>query len=143
MFFLSREIGCELRAIIHSLNFLKCTTVRRHRNGEQNKKIPKRQPGSGNSFYLRRSRQIREKKVLFLLGILGGLLFSHPCTLKMGVSQENFSLKWVYPEKTFLQNGCIQRKLFFKMGISRENFSSKWVHLQKNFCCKMMHQDKI
>ncbi len=25
--------------------------------------------------------------------------------LKMGVSRENFSLKWVYPEKTFLKNG--------------------------------------
>ncbi len=47
--------------------------------------------------------------------------------------------KWVYQQKTFLQNGCIQRKLFFKMGASRENFcckidaskiffTSKWVH---------------
>ncbi len=41
--------------------------------------------------------------------------------------------KWVHPEKTFLQNGCIQRKLFFKMGASRENFSSKWVYPEKSF----------
>ncbi len=39
--------------------------------------------------------------------------------------------KWVHPEKTVLQNGCIQRKLFFKMGASRENCSSKWVHPEK------------
>ncbi len=41
--------------------------------------------------------------------------------------------KWVHPEKTFLQNGCIQRKLFFKMVVSRENFSSKWMHPEKPF----------
>ncbi len=53
--------------------------------------------------------------------------------------------KWVHSEKTFLQNGCIQRKLFFKMGasrenfvffkmgVSKENFSSKWVLPEKTF----------
>ncbi len=52
------------------------------------------------SFYLRRSRQIRERKVLFLLlllllllllGDLGGLFSDLPCTNKMGASRENFS----------------------------------------------------
>ena len=72
---------------------------------------------SHTSFYLRRSRQIRERKELFLLflllllGDLGGLFFNLPCTLKMGVPRENFSSKWVYPGKTFLQNGCIAAKL--------------------------------
>ncbi len=50
--------------------------------------------------------------------------------------------KWVHPEKTFLKNWCIQRKLFLKMGASRENFSSKWVHSQKTFAVNLMHQDK-
>ncbi len=56
---------------------------------------------------------------LLLLGILGGLFSNHPCTVKKG--------------KTSLQNGCIQRKLFFNMGASRENFSSKWEHPEKTF----------
>ncbi len=48
-------------------------------------------------YYLRRSRQIRERKVLFflllllLLGDLGGLFSDLPCTTKMGASRENFS----------------------------------------------------
>ncbi len=47
-------------------------------------------------FYLRRSRQIRERNVLFfllllLLGDLGGLFSDLPCTTKMGASRENFS----------------------------------------------------
>ncbi len=61
---------------------------------------------------------------------------------KMGASRENFSSKWAHPEKTFLQNGCIQRKLFFKMGASRENFSSKLMHQDKtllqNGCIKSL-----
>ncbi len=92
-------------------------------------------------FCLRRSRQIRERKVFFfffllLLGNLGELFRDIPCTLKTGASSENFSFsKWVYsqktfaaklmhPEKTFLQNGYIRRKLFFKMGVSRKNINS-------------------
>ena len=43
------------------------------------------------------------------------------------------SLKWVHPEKTFLQNGCTKRKLFLKMGLSRENLSSKWVLPEKTY----------
>ncbi len=50
------------------------------------------------SFYLRRSRQIRERKVLFLL------LFT-----------QNFSSKKVHPQKTFSQNGRINTKVHFKM----------------------------
>ncbi len=48
-------------------------------------------------FYLRRSRQIRERKVLFFLLLLGDLggLFSNLSPM-------------------YTQNGCIQRKLFFK-----------------------------
>ncbi len=92
-------------------------------------------------FYLRQSRQIRERKVLFflldllllLLGDLGGLFSDLPYTLKKGASRENFSSEWVYPEKTFLQKGCIHRKLFFKTGASREKFSSKRVHPDKTF----------
>ncbi len=52
------------------------------------------------------------------------------------------SSKWVHPEKTYPQNGCIQRKLFFKMGASRENFSSRWVHSRKTFAVKLMHPEK-
>ncbi len=43
----------------------------------------------------------------------------------------NIHSKWVHPEKTFLQNGCIQRKLFFTMGA-----------FTKTFAAKLMHQDK-
>ncbi len=93
-----------------------------------------------------------EERVLLLLllvvvvGGFGGTVYRSPmynqngCIqrklfLKMGASRENFSSKWVYPEKTFLknrciqrklkflQNGCILRKLFLKMGASKENFS--------------------
>ncbi len=49
----------------------------------------------------------------------------------MGAFRENFSSKWVYPEKTFLQNGCIQRKFFFKMGVSREFFYKMGVSRKK------------
>ena len=59
-------------------------------------------------FYLRRSRQIRERKVLLLLFLLldlGGLFLDLPCKMS-AASRENI----------FLQKGCIQRKLFFKMG---------------------------
>ncbi len=75
---------------------------------------------NSESFYLRRSRQIRERKVLFfffflllllllllLLGDLGGLFSNHPCTVKMGASRENYSSKWVHPEKTFFQNDSV------------------------------------
>ncbi len=71
-------------------------------------------------FYLRRSRQIRERKVLFffllllLLGDLGGLFSDLPCTTKMGAFRENFSSKRVHPEKNFLRNGCIQKKLLLQ-----------------------------
>ncbi len=55
--------------------------------------------------------------------------------------------KWVHPEKTLLQNGCIQRKNFFKMGASRENFPSKWVHPEKTFlqngCIQRKHFFKM
>ncbi len=89
-------------------------------------------------FYLRRSRQIRESKVLFffflllLLGDLGGLFSDLPCVQP----------KWVHPEKSFLKNRCNQRKLFFKMGASKEMFSSKWLHSQKTLAAKLMHLDK-
>ncbi len=62
--------------------------------------------------------------------------------LKIGVSRENFSSKWVLPDKTYPQNGSCKRKLFLKMGASIENFSSKWVHSQKTFAVNLMHQDK-
>ncbi len=47
----------------------------------------------------------------------------------MDESRENFSSKWVHPDKFF--NGCIQRKLFFKIGA-----------FTKTFAAKLMHQDK-
>ena len=76
-------------------------------------------------FYLRRSRQIRERKVLlllFLLFDLGGLFSDLPC--KMSATREHFSSIWVYPAKTFFQNGCsIQGKYFF----------TKRVHPEKTF----------
>ncbi len=67
----------------------------------------------------------------------------------MGASRENFSLKWVHSEKTFLQKGCIQkkkflqkgciqRKVFLKKGASRQNFSSKWVHQDKTLTFLLM-----
>ncbi len=101
-----------------------------------------------HAFYLRRSRQIRERKVLFfffllLLGDLGGLFSDLPCTLKKGASRENFSSKGVHSEKTFLQKGCIQRKLFFKRGASREKFSSKRVHPDKTFLQNGCIQTKL
>ncbi len=97
-------------------------------------------------FYLRRSRQIRERKVLFflldlllfLLGDFGGLFSYIPCTLKKGASREKCSSKGVYPEKTFLQKGCSQRNSFFKKGAFRKIFSLKGV----NFSSKWVHQDK-
>ncbi len=59
--------------------------------------------------------------VVVVVGGFGGTIFQFPmyaqngCIqrklfFKMGVSRENISLKWVYPEKTFLLNGCVQRK---------------------------------
>ncbi len=34
-------------------------------------------------------------------GELGGLFLDLPGALKMGASRENFSSKWVHPQKTF------------------------------------------
>ncbi len=108
-------------------------------------------------FYLRRSRQIRERKVLFflldlllllLLGDLGGLFSDLTCTLKKGASKENFSSKWVYPEKTFFKRGASREKFsskrvhpdknFLQKGVSRQNFSSKWVHQDKTLAFLLM-----
>ena len=100
--------------------------------------------GSYHSFYLRRSRQNRERKVFFffllllllLLGDLGGTVFRSPMYTQNGcinkktsfqnghIQRKHFLKKWVDPAKTFLQNGCIQRKLFPKMGA-----------FKKTFCC--------
>ena len=70
--------------------------------------------------------------LLLLVGGFRGTVFGSPMYtqngcfqkkyFKMGVSRENFSSKWVYPEKTFLKSGCIQSK-----------FSSKWVYPEKIF----------
>ncbi len=50
----------------------------------------------------------------------------------------------MHPEKTFLKNGCIQRKLFLKMGTSRENFDFfKMGAFRKNLSSKWVHQEKI
>ncbi len=76
---------------------------------------------------------------------MGGLFSDFPCKLKIGASRENFSSKWVHPEKSFLQNGCIQRKLSFKMGSSRkkilQNLHSQTLLLQ-NSCIKITFTTK-
>ena len=82
---------------------------------------------------------------------LGGLFSDLPYTLKIVVSREYFSCKRVYPEKTFLQNGCIRRKLllqnwcikrklFFKMGAFTKNFCCKIDASRQNITSKWMHQ---
>ena len=59
------------------------------------------------SFYLRRSRQIRERKVFFFfLLLLEGIIFNLPRYSFRGVKSANF---------------------FWKMGVKRANFFSKWV----------------
>ncbi len=66
---------------------------------------------------------------------------------KMGAFRKNLSSKWVHQEKTFLKNGCIQRKLFLKMDASRENLSSKLMHQDKtllqNGCIKSLSFTKF
>ncbi len=88
--------------------------------------------GTQHFLYAAQNTDQGEESVLLLLvvGGFGVTVFGSPMfsIFKMGASRENFSSKWVYPEKTFLQNGCIQGNLFSKKSASSKNFSSKWVH---------------
>ncbi len=77
-----------------------------------------------------------------------GRCCSSSCCCCWGIWGDCFQIshvhsKRVHPEKTFPQNGCIQRKLFFKRGAFRENFSSKGVYPEKSFPQKGCIQTKL
>ncbi len=65
--------------------------------------------------YLRRSRQVREKKVFFFLLLLLGPYSNRPCTGKRGVSKNIF----------FLKRGASCEISFFRIGASIEIFFVK------------------
>ncbi len=79
------------------------------------------------AFYLRRSRQIRERKAFFfLLLLLGGAFFSLPCTVFLGCERaKTLSKKGCDKAKILSQNGCDKAKTLSQNGCEKAKTLSK------------------
>ena len=85
---------------------------------------------SPGSFYLRRSRQIRERKALFLLLLGGGPFFKFPCTVFFGVCKgKNFVSKGVCKGKNFVSKGMCKGKNLVSKGVGKGKNCAHMVHL--------------
>ncbi len=94
-------------------------------------------------FYLRRSRQIRERKALFFfffffLLLLGGPFFSLPCAVFWGVKrQKTLSKKGCDKTKTLSKKGCDKAKTLSQKGCE------KAITLSQKGCEKAKTSSKI
>ncbi len=96
---------------------------------------------SPTDFYLRRSRQIRERKALFFFLLLlllgGGPFFKFPCTVFWGVKRQNFCLKRdVKRQKLCLKRGVKKQNLCLKRGVKRQKLFLKRGVKRQKLCLK-------
>ncbi len=79
---------------------------------------------ASKDIYLRRSRQIRERKALFLQQ--QEFFFNLPCTVFWGVKRQKLCLKrGVKRQKLCLKRGVKRRKLCLKRGVKRQKLCLK------------------
>ncbi len=129
--------------VFHCLALLAPSLMRGGRSGaweSKNRDHPSTvSPVKKKCFYLRRSRQIRERKALFFLLLLLLLLlgdhFSSSHVKFFGVWKgKNFVSKGMWKSKNFVSKGVGKCKIFVSKGVWKcKNFVSKGVWKGKNF----------